>query len=120
LKWILVGIIVLCNTTGDLLNTMGMKRHGEVREFDLHGIAALLASLAHNRYVICGVLAMAVSFFALLSLLSIANVSFAVPATAASYPAETLLARYVLKERITRQRWIGCWMVAVGVALLAF
>jgi uncharacterized membrane protein len=118
-KWMLVGIIVLCNTCGDLLNTWGMKRHGEVRDFDVHGIAALLASLARNCYVMGGVMAMAVSFFALLSLLSIADVSFAVPATAASYPLETLLAKFVLKERVTGQRWVGCWMVAAGVGLLA-
>src|SRR5438093_12286591 len=103
MKWLLVGVIVLCNTSGDLLNTLGMKRHGEVREFNLHGLASLLASLARNCYVLGGVVAMGVSFFALLSLLSIADVSFAVPATAASYPVETLLAKYVLKEHVTAQ-----------------
>src|SRR5207237_3587908 len=110
---------VVCNTCGDLLNTWGMKRHGEVRDFNLRGIAALLASLTRNFYVMGGILAMAISFFALLSLLSFSDVSFAVPATAASYPVETLLAKYVLKERITGQRWAGCWMVAAGVGLLA-
>jgi drug/metabolite transporter (DMT)-like permease len=96
-----------------------MKRQGEVSDLHLSGLAALIPSLARNAYVMCGVVAMAVSFFALLSLLSIADVSFAVPATAASYPIETLLAKYVLKEHITPQRWMGCWMVAAGVGLLA-
>jgi len=45
---------------------------------------------------------MAVSFFALMALLSIANLSFAVPATAFSYVLETALAKCLLKERI-------CW-----------
>jgi bacterial/archaeal transporter family protein len=120
MKWLLVGIVVLGNTAGDLLNTWGMKRHGEVRDFDFHGLAALVASLARNRHVIGGVLALSVSFFAFLSLLSIADLSFAVPATAASYPVETLLAKYLLGERITGQRWAGCGMVAAGVGLLAF
>ena len=40
--------------------------------------------------------------------------------SAASYPVETLLAKYVLGERITGQRWAGCGMVAAGVGLLAF
>ena len=46
--------------------------------------------------------ALAVSFFALLSLLSITTVSFAVPATAVSYLLETLLAKYILGEDV---RW---------------
>ena len=35
------------------------------------------------------------------ALVSIADLSFAVPATAASYVFETILAKYVLKERIS-------------------
>jgi uncharacterized membrane protein len=62
---------------------------------------------------------MAVSFFAFMSLLRVADLSFVVPATAASYVLETVLARYVLKERIGRRRWAGALLVACGVALVA-
>jgi drug/metabolite transporter (DMT)-like permease len=62
---------------------------------------------------------MAVSFFAFMALLSVAELSFAVPATAASYVLETILARYILKERISRKRWAGALLVACGVALIA-
>ena len=44
---------------------------------------------------------MAVSFFAFIALLSVADLSFAVPATAASYVLETVLAKYLLKEPVT-------------------
>lgn len=101
------------------MNTLGMKKHGEINDFHLRHWGALVRSLIRNRYVIGGLIAMAVSFFALIKLLSIADVSFAVPATAASYPVETLLAKYVLKEHVTKQRWAGCFMVAAGVGFLA-
>lgn len=32
MKWILVGIIAVCNTLGDVLNTAGMKRQGEIED----------------------------------------------------------------------------------------
>ena len=83
MKWLLVLIIVLCNTAGDVLNTFGMRRHGEVREFHPSALRRLLASLARNGYVMGGMVAMAISFFALLSLLSIAELSFAIPTTSA-------------------------------------
>ena len=47
----------------------------------------------------------AVGFFALMALLSIADLSLAIPATAASYVLETVLARAILKEHVNRVRW---------------
>jgi drug/metabolite transporter (DMT)-like permease len=62
---------------------------------------------------------MAVSFFAFMALLSIADLSFSVPATAGSYVFETLLAKLVLKERVGKRRWGGALLVCAGVALLS-
>ena len=120
MKWLLVALIVLCNTGSDVLSTKGMKQHGEVRDFGPRGMRRLLSALARNRSVVGGIGLSAVSFVSLLLLLSIANLSFAIPATAASYLLETVLAKFVLKERITWKRWAGASLVASGVALLAF
>jgi uncharacterized membrane protein len=62
---------------------------------------------------------MAISFFSFALLLRIADLSFAVPATAASYVVETLLAKWLLRERVDVRRWTGALLVACGVALLA-
>ena len=53
-----------------------------VRDFRPGAIGRALTLLARNRFVIGGVIAMAVSFFAYMGLLTIADLSFAVPATA--------------------------------------
>ena len=45
--------------------------------------------------------------------------SFAVPATALSLVAETILARLLLKEKVTAARWAGTALVTCGVYLLA-
>ncbi len=119
MRWVLIGIIVVCNTAGDVLNTAGMKRHGEVEHFRPRAIAHLLLHLARNPFVMGGVAALALSFAALILLLSIANVSFAIPATAASFLLETILARLILKENVTWKRWLGATLVACGVALLS-
>ena len=120
MKWILVLLVVLCNTASDVLNTHGMKQHGEVRDFRPRGIRRLILAVAGNRSVVAGIALGAVAFVGLLLLLSIAPLSFAVPATAASYVLETALAKTVLRERITAKRWTGAFLVAGGVALLAF
>ena len=62
---------------------------------------------------------MAVSFFAYLGLLTIADLSFAVPATAITYVLETILAKYLLKEQVNWLRWAGASLVICGVALVS-
>jgi drug/metabolite transporter (DMT)-like permease len=119
MKWILVGVIMVCNTAGDLLSTAGMKRHGEVEHFHPRAIVHLLLHLARNPLVLGGIASLAVSFAALIVLLSIAPVSFAIPATAGSFLVETLLAKTLLHEQVTWKRWLGATLVALGVALLS-
>jgi bacterial/archaeal transporter family protein len=116
--WRLVGLIALCNTIGDVLNTAGMKRQGEVERFTLRSLLRMLSRIVRNPLVLGGVTALAVAFFALASLLSIANVSFAIPATAISYVLETLLSKYVLKEDVGWRRWAAAALVVGGVVLL--
>jgi drug/metabolite transporter (DMT)-like permease len=119
MKWLLVGVIVAATTVGDVLKAKGMKEHGEIHDFGVGAFARLFAILAHNKLIIGSVLCMAVSFFAFMALVSIADLSFAVPATAITYVFETILARYLLREHISWVRWTGAYLVACGVALLA-
>jgi uncharacterized membrane protein len=71
-----------------------------------------------NPRVFGGFVSFTVAFCALVSLLSIADVSFAIPATAISYVLETILAKYLLKEDVKVRRWTAAILVACGVVLL--
>lgn len=119
MTWILVGIIVASTVLGDYLQTVGVRHHGEIHDFRPGALGRAAAALARNWYVIVAVGMMAVSFFAFLALLAQADLSFAVPATAASFVLETIVAKYLLKERVNWRRWTGAGLVACGVALLA-
>ena len=116
---LLVALVVIPGTVGDLLNSYGMKRHGEVDDWSPRGLLRLAGQLVRNPYIMLGMPAMAISFFALMSLISASNLSFAVPVTASSYIVETTLAKYVLREHVDWRRWVGTSLVAIGVALLS-
>ena len=120
MRWALVSIIVGCTALGDLLQSFEMKRH-VVKAEDLRPgrLGRVLAGMARRIPLVLAVFLMAISFFAFMKLLSLAELSFAVPVTAASVVLETVLARLVLKETITAHRWAGAFLVACGVALLA-
>jgi uncharacterized membrane protein len=119
MKWLLVAIIVLATTAGQVLQAAGMRRHGEVHLTRPGALRRLLAWIVRSEFMIASIACMAVSFFAFMSLLSVADLSFAVPATAASLVLQTILAKYALKERVTWKRWTGAMLVACGVVMLA-
>lgn len=111
--WLLLATVVGATVASDLLQTFEMKRVGELQG------AGIVATLARKKLLILAVSCMAVSFFAFLALVQIADLSFAVPASAASVVLDTILARTLLKERVDVRRWLGAACVACGVYLLA-
>ncbi|HUB83365.1 MAG TPA: EamA family transporter [Bryobacteraceae bacterium] len=119
MKWVYITIIVLANTVGETMQAMGMRRHGEIKDFRPGALRRTLATLSRNAFVIGSVVAMAISFFAYLGLLTLADLSFAVPVTAVNYVLETILAKYILKEHVNWLRWAGATLVICGVALVS-
>lgn len=119
MRWLLIGIIVAATSVGEVLQALGMRRHGEIRDFRPGAVGRALRLLARNRFVIGSVAAMAVSFFAYMGLLTVTELSFAVPATAITYVLETVLAKFVLRERVNWLRWAGAALVVCGVALVS-
>ena len=118
MKWILVAVISASTALAEVFQSAGMKDHGEIQDFRPRAVGAHLARLARNRNILAAVASLAVSFFVFLALISIAELSFAVPATAATYVLETILAKYLLREHVDWRRWAGATLVAGGVALL--
>jgi len=119
MNWLLVMIVVTATVASDLLQSFEMKRQGEVSDFRPSALGRMFAALLRRRLLILAIVCMAISFFAFLKLLTVADLSFAVPATAATYVLETLLAKIVLKENVVWQRWAGAALVACGVLLLS-
>jgi drug/metabolite transporter (DMT)-like permease len=119
MKWFFIAVIVAATTVGEVLQALGMRRHGEIRDFRPGALGRAAALLAQNWMIAASVFAMAVSFFAYLELLTVAELSFAVPATAVTYALETVLAKYVLRERVSWVRWAGASLVVWGVALVS-
>jgi drug/metabolite transporter (DMT)-like permease len=117
--WLLLSVIVGSTVAGDLLQSFEMRRHGEIHDFRPSGVRRVLATLVRKKNLILAVVCMAAAFFAFMALVQVADLSFAVPASAGSLVIETVLARVLLKEQVDSRRWIGAALVACGVWLLA-
>ena len=116
---LLIGVVVITTTVGDLLVTYGMKQTGEVRVLSPAALWRRMGRALANASIIGGVACMTISFFAFLAALARAPVSLVVPATAATYVASTLGAKWFLGERVSAVRWLGTLIVLSGVVLIS-
>lgn len=115
----LLFLVVGGTVSGDLLKAYGMRRQGAPDSFRAGAMRRFAALALQNSWFLLSLAAYAVSFFGFMALVSIRDVSFAVPATALGYAFETVLASLVLRERVTPRRWAGAALVTGGVCLLA-
>ena len=118
MKWFLLGIVVTATALSDILQSHEMKRAGE-QSVGARGLVRLVRTIARRRELILSILCLAISFFAFMALVQKEPLSFAVPASAASFILETLLAKLVLKEQVGMRRAAGALLVLGGVILLA-
>jgi uncharacterized membrane protein len=119
MKWTCVLLVVLSSTAGDVFSAKGMAARGEIEDFRPRGIARVIHYIASHPMVLAGIAINAISFIAFLALLSVAPLSFAVPATALSYVLKTVLAKFYLHEHVHRMRWIGVALVSTGIILIS-
>ncbi len=117
MKWLLVVLMVSATVASDVLQSFEMKRSGE-QSVGARGLVRLITLIGQRKFLILAVGCLAVSFFSFMALVQTEPLSFAVPASAASYVFETALARFVLKERVGPRRIAGTLIVLAGVALV--
>jgi drug/metabolite transporter (DMT)-like permease len=117
MRWVLVMTMVTATVVSDLLQSYEMKRAGE-QSVSARGFMRLLQVIVQRRLLILGIACLAFSFFSFMVLVQTEALSFVVPASAASFVLETLLAKVILQERITARRAAGALIVLGGVVLV--
>jgi len=111
--------LIFGSTGGEIAITRGMKATGEPGRLRPRELLQFLGRALGNGWFWAGVPLMALSFYALLVLLSWEPISFVIPASALSYVVGTFGAKYILGEEVSVARWTGVVLVCLGVALVA-
>ena len=115
---LLLVFFICCSTGGEIAMTHGMKQVGEPENFQPMTLLRFLGRAVKSGWFWLSLPMLAASFYSLLVLLSWAPLSVVIPASAFNYVVGTLGAKYILKEQVSRKRWMGVVMVSVGVALV--
>jgi uncharacterized membrane protein len=113
-----LAITVFANSGGEIAVSRAMKDTGEIKNFKLAALLPVFKRTFRSRWIRLAIGLLAVGFFSLLALLSWADVSFVIPATASTYVVGGLGAKFLLGEQLSPARWAGIALVSVGVALV--
>ena len=116
---ILIAIIVLADSVGDVLLTKGMRQVGEVSTFAPRALLAIARRAIRNHHFLASIVFMVAHFVGFLAVLSWADLSVVFPATTLVYVIGTLAAKFILQETISMHRWAGTMLVCLGVGLVS-
>lgn len=114
-KYLVLLAVIFFQACGDVLLARGMRDVGEIHASNLIHVVTAIA----NPWVICGIACLLTFFTCYLTSLSWADLSYVLPATAASYVVLALLSKYFLHEQISLLRWGGILLISVGVLFVA-
>lgn len=119
--WVGIVAVVCFSVVGDVMMSRAMKQVGDLHALGRRfGIGTVVCRIFSNSTFFVAVGAMALAFFSLLFSLSWGDVSLVAPAAASlTFIGNAIAAKFFLRERVDRRRWIAAVLVAGGVALLA-
>jgi hypothetical protein len=113
-----LSIVILAGTGGELLAAHAMRQSARLQVIGGSAVGTLLQRAFRLDTMWVGLMLQAVAFFAFLALLSWADLSFVVPATALNYVVGAAGSALFLREQVDRTRWAGVLLVCVGVAVV--
>ena len=116
---LMVALVVLGGSIGDVFITKGMKQVGEIATLNARELLRIAGRTLTNKWFLVGLFFMALSFFSFLAVLSWADLSLVLPATSISFVITTIGAKFYLQEKINPVRWAGIVLVCIGVALIS-
>jgi len=118
--WLMVLVLVGLNSAGDMSTAKAMRRVGDFSELQRRvGIFGVVRAVLTEPWFFIGLLAMALSFFAMLAALSLIELSVVIPASASmTFLLNLFGAKFILKEHVSRRRWLSGILVLGGIVLL--
>ena len=118
--WVMILVLVALNSAGDMCTASAMRRVGDFSELRRRaGFFGVVRAVLTEPWYFLGLLAMTLSFFAMLAALSMIDLSIVIPASASmSFLLNLIGAKFILKEHVSKRRWISGMLVLGGIVLL--
>ena len=115
---ILVALLVVLSSAGNLFFSIGMKRIGALQGWSMATLHSAFVAIFSSVWIWLGIVSMLLFLAALMLVLSWADFSYVLPATASMYAVVPLIGHFVLGESVTGLRWIGVGLICLGVVFV--
>ncbi len=115
---ILVALLVAFGSAGNIFFSVGMKRIGALHSWSLPALHWAFNAIFSNLWIWLGISSMLLFLASLMLVLSWADFSYVLPATASMYAVVPLLGHFVLGESVAGLRWVGVGLISLGVVLV--
>jgi uncharacterized membrane protein len=113
----MVFVMMVCATTGDSLLKHGMTQIGPV-SLNHAGLFEAFRLAMTNATIWFAILFLVGFMLSNMTVLSWADYSYVMPASAIGYAAVTFVGMALLGETVSPRRWIGVALICVGVFLV--
>lgn len=116
---VLVAVLIVLNSAGNFFFGLGMERIGALHGWSMAALHSAFFAVFSSGWIWLGIVSMLLFLAAFMMVLSWADFTYVLPATASMYVAVPLLSHFLLGERVTSLRWMGVALICVGVAFVA-
>ena len=116
--YVLIALMVCFGPTGDVLLGKGMKEVGELRDWSPGGLVIFFCQAISTPAVLLGISSLLLFFLSYMIVLSWADFSYVLPASAAGYAVVPFLGHLFLGEAVSPLRWAGVAFICMGVVLV--
>jgi drug/metabolite transporter (DMT)-like permease len=116
--YVLILFIALFAPLGNVLLSKGMKGVGSAKNWAPGDILHILVSIITSGYIWLGIACLLTFFVAYMLVLTWADYSYVQPASSFSYAVVAVLGYSLLGEIVTPLRWIGIFVICVGVFIV--
>jgi drug/metabolite transporter (DMT)-like permease len=115
---LLLFLMVMFGASGDTLIGKGMRAVGPPAAWSFGPLLAFLSHAAGAPAVWVGFSCLLLFFLSYMLVLTWADFSFVLPASAAAYALVPLLGHFFLGEEVSLVRWTGVVLITLGVGLV--
>jgi len=116
--YVLLVLMVAAGSIGDVLLSKGMKQIGEVSDWSPAALFDIFLRTFTSPTIWLGIAGLVLFFVCYMLVLSWADFSYVLPASATSYAIVPLLGYLLLGEVVSSLRWTGVALICLGVALV--
>jgi drug/metabolite transporter (DMT)-like permease len=114
----MVVLLVILSSGGNLFFSVGMKRIGALQGWSLAAMHSAFVAIFTSAWIWLGIVSMLLFLAALMLVLSWADFTYVLPATASMYAVTPLLGHFVLGESVTGLHWMGIALICLGVVFV--